>query len=193
MLAGMCLCPAMPGIELKTRVVVFMQRRELSLVSNTGTLACRVLKNSQLVFRGHPSRVRAAREDFLPGADYSKTFILYPSSNAIELNSDFLEKHPGPLTLICPDGHWGQAKKLVQHEPSLHGLLRVKLPMVPPSNYRLRRNPIPGNVCTFEAIAHALSIIEGPEVHREMTQVFDKMVSRLLWMRGKIRADEVIW
>jgi len=170
-----------------------MYQKEYRLLTNTGVLANRILKNSKIVFRGHPSRVVVDRRDFFEDAYETNAAILYPAGEAVELNESFLKSQKGPLTLICPDGNWAQAKKVLRREPSLKRLPCVKLPEGQITNYRLRRNPVLGRVCTFEAIARALGIIEGAAVQEAMQSVFEKMVTRILWTRGKISADEVVW
>lgn len=192
MYLDLCLCDQMIPIALKTKLVIFMHHGEFSLVTNTGTLAHRLLSNSQIVYRGHTSRKVVSQTEFI--SQKSSTFILYPEGAAETLDDSFVKKHPGPLTLICPDGHWGQAKKIIRQEPSLQNIPFVKLPSGgPPSTYRLRRNQLEGNVCTFEAIARALGVIEGPDVQNKMEAIFNKMVTRLLWTRGKGTKAEVDW
>lgn len=192
MFVELCLCAGSPLLKLSTRVVIFMHRREHHLVTNTAVLARRLLANSHLVFRGHQSRQVVTRET-LSSPESRKTFILYPAPEAMVLGEQFLKDNPGPLTLICPDGHWGQVRKMIRHEKALEGIPFVKLPDGQKSAYRLRRNIIDGRVCTFEAIARALGVIEGQEVQQEMETVFQKMITRLLWMRGKIGRAEVVW
>jgi DTW domain-containing protein YfiP len=194
MYSELCLCDVTPRLELRTRVVIFMHRKEYPLITNTGVLARRVLTNSRIVYRGHPDRRIVGKSDFSAGAEEAgNAFILYPAGEAVELNDVFLKKNPGPLTLICPDGHWSQAKKIVRHEPALKNLPCLKLPEGLTSHYRLRRNPVPGRVCTFEAVAMALELIEGRAVREQMDGIFEKMVTRILWTRGKIPADQVEW
>ncbi|EKD41977.1 MAG: DTW protein [uncultured bacterium] len=193
MYMDLCLCPLTPRLDLSTKIVIFMQQSEYSQITNTGVLAHRILKNSQIVFRGHQSKNVVKREDFLADRNVENTFVLYPSGNAGELNDQFLKKCTGAMTLICPDGHWGQAKKIVRHEPSLNNLPCLKLPEGAISNYRLRRNQQENNVCTIEAIICALGLLEGLQVREAMEIIFNKMVTRLLWARGKIPLDQIVW
>lgn len=170
-----------------------MHWKEYPLITNTGVLAQRVLTNSRIVFRGHPDKRVVESRDVLADSVAGNAFVLYPAGEAVELNERFVEAHPGPLTLICPDGHWSQAKKIVRHEPALKNLPCLKLSEGLMSNYRLRRNPVSGRVCTFEAVAMALELIEGRTVREKMDGIFEKMVTRILWTRGKIPADQVNW
>lgn len=186
----LCFCADCPSLALKTRVVVFACRNELNKITNTGVLARQVLTHSALVVRGHKSRYVVTQEDF--GAKpNSPLYVVYPQDNAQVLDEKFVRDLKNPLTLIFPDGHWGQTKKIIQHEATLKNLPRLKLPDGLLSHYRLRRNVTPGRVCTFEAIMLALGIVEGEEIRREMEKVFEKKVTRLLWLRGKITKDEV--
>jgi glutamine phosphoribosylpyrophosphate amidotransferase len=47
-------------------------------------------------------------------------------------------------------------------------------------------------VCTFEAIARILGVIEGATVQQELEVLFRKFVGRQLWSRGDLQADEVV-
>lgn len=193
MYVGLCICEATPRFDLATRIVIFMHQKEYRLLTNTGVLANRILRNSKIVFRGHSSRVVVDRRDFFEDLHETNAAILYPAGEAVELNEGFLKSQKGPLTLICPDGNWAQAKKVLRREPSLKRLPCVKLPEGQMTNYRLRRNPVLGRVCTFEAVTRALGILEGTVVQEAMESIFEKMVTRLLWTRGRISIDEVVW
>lgn len=193
MYSELCLCAVSPRLDLKTKVVVFMHCKEFPLLTNTGVLAHRVLKNSRIVYRGRKDAGRVQEKDFLNDKEKANAFVLYPAAEAVELDESFLKSRTEPMTLICPDGHWAQAKKILRHEPSLKNLPCLKLPEGLVTRYRLRRNPVAGRVCTFEAISMALGAIEGTEVRERMEEVFQKMVTRVLWTRGKIKADQVAW
>jgi len=55
----------------------------------------------------------------------------------------------------------------------------------------LRRAARPGQLCTLEAIARALGVLEGPEVQRQLEGLLRIMVERTLWSAGRLGADEV--
>jgi len=179
----LCICSLLPNLNLRTRVVVFMHRKEYVYMTNTGALLTKALVNSDLVFRGHEGRTVVAPERIL--VTDSNPYILFPSDDAQLLDEELAARLPRPLTLIVPDGHWGQARKIVTREPSLAGLPRIKLPPGAPSRYRLRRNPVPGRVCTYEAVCRTLGILEGPQVQAAMEIAFEAMVERILWGCGR--------
>jgi DTW domain-containing protein YfiP len=187
---ALCLCAECPVLDLKTRVVIFPCQSELNKLSNTGVLARQVLTNSTLVVRGQRNKKPITQEDFGAPA-LSSHYLVYPKAEAQVLDDKFVSSQKTSVTLVFPDGHWGQTQKMIHHEPSLKMLPRLKLPDGLLSQYRLRRNIIAGRVCTFEAIMLALGVIEGAHVQDQMQQVFEKKITRILWLRGKIAKAEI--
>jgi DTW domain-containing protein YfiP len=123
--------------------------------------------------------------------DDTQGLVLYPSADSHELKQDYFSLIIKPITLVVLDGNWNQASKMAKREPALCGLPRVHLPPGPLSTFRLRTQSAPERVCTFEAVARALGVIEGIEIQRQLEAFFDVMVERMLWARGKLAADEV--
>jgi DTW domain-containing protein YfiP len=91
-----------------------------------------------------------------------------------------------PPVLLVPDGTWSQARKLLQRDPDLQRAEIVTLPPGPPSRYGLRRNAREGTLCTLEAIARALGIMEGREIEARLMSVLDLFVGRSLAVRAGI-------
>jgi DTW domain-containing protein YfiP len=163
-----------------------MHVAEKNLTSNTARLATHALVNSEIRLRGLPDQ-RVESEGLGENA-----LVLFPSDDAEELTPELVAGLAQPVTLVVPDGTWRQARKAAQREPGLQGLRRVKLPAGgPPSEYRLRVEPNDHSVCTFEAIARALGVLEGPEVQAKLETLFRVSVGRTLWARGLISASEV--
>jgi DTW domain-containing protein YfiP len=184
-----CLCSEIPEIRLATKLVVLMHYREQKLTTNTATLACLALPNSELHIRGELGE-RVDAESFLPVT--GEAVLLYPTDDAIELNAESLQRLQKPLTLIVPDGSWRQARKVASREPALLSIKRVKLPPGPPSGYRLRHSPHEENLSTFEAISRAIGIIEGRAIQEKLDELFLKKVERMLWSRGKLKPQDAL-
>jgi DTW domain-containing protein YfiP len=83
-----------------------------------------------------------------------------------------------PLVLVVPDGSWSQARKIARRDPLAQGAEHVTLPPGAPSRYGLRRSPRAGGLCTLEAIARALGILEGGEVEPALLAVLETFVAR---------------
>ncbi len=89
--------------------------------------------------------------------------------------------------MIVPDGSWRQASKIYKREPALHKIPIFKLAEpLPVSKYFLRREPRPDGFATFEAMAHALGILESQNTKELLLNFFDSYVQRTLNSRKGI-------
>jgi DTW domain-containing protein YfiP len=180
---------------LRTQVVTLMHVRELTLPTNTARLATAAIPGAELRLRG--SRDERMATEGLVTSD-RQSAVLFPTSDALELNADSVARltREGavPLRLIVLDGSWRQARKAIGRIPEIEGLPRVKLPPGPLSRYRLRKEPTEASVCTFEAIARALGVIEGavhgPRVQAALEELFELRIERTLWSRGVVPTAE---
>ncbi len=188
MTQGLCICCLAPRLSLRTRVAVVMHVRESYRPSNTGRLVPLALANSFVCLRGIKDQPTDTA-GMIP--DGTQGLVLYPASDASELQQDYCSLINKPLSLVVLDGNWNQAAKMAKRERALDGLPRVKLPSGPVSSFRLRTQSDPARVCTFEAVARALGAIEGPEVQRALEAFLTVMVERMLWARGKLKAGQV--
>jgi DTW domain-containing protein YfiP len=104
--------------------------------------------------------------------------LLYPGRGA----RDILREPPvGPVTLICVDGTWSQARGLVNRSPVLQALPRYAFTAPEPSQYRIRKEPDDAYVSTIEALVHVLGVLEGdPSRVRALLDPFHAMVDAQL-------------
>lgn len=175
-----CYCSEIQEVSAKTLVSLIVHVRELNLTTNTARLASNVLTNSNTFIRGGVNRDE--NFDSLI-ADGRTPFYLFPDEDAIDLDSDFFAQHGDNIQLIVPDGSWSQAKKFKRRIPILKNVQSVKLTSPKPSEYILRVEPNISSVCTYEAIAQALGIIEGEPVENTMMETFRVMVKKSLESR----------
>jgi DTW domain-containing protein len=183
---ALCICPLVPRLETRTRLLLVVNARESRKPSNTGLLAARCLARSsvEIVRKRIPLPAPAVEPGELP-------LVLFPSPRAVPITE--YAGSSRPVALIVPDGSWSQAREL-QHRMVLRQHACVTLPPLGPSEYRLREEPELHGLATFEAIARALSILEGDAgvtLRDAMLAVFRVMVERTLWFRGKLHDHEV--
>jgi len=157
-----------------------MHQYEKLLTSNTSNLAAMSLANSEIVYRGNRDLTLA--DQLKLGSEYQQ-LILYPSEDAIELNAEYLATIDKPIQLIVPDGTWRQAKKIHKRETHLADIICVKVPFVGESIYQLRKQKYTEGLCTFEAIAHALGLIEGEQLKEKLLSFLMIMNERVLITR----------
>ena len=173
------MCDELPQLVTRTRVVVVMHRRETYRTSNTGRLAVKVLASAACAVRGG-KEPRAAPTDL--GA---RRLVLFPSDEARTLTAADAGDGAGETVLIVPDGTWSQAQRVLRREPCAQGAEIVRLPPCAPTRYALRRNTREGALCTFEAVAAALGVLEGPELEARLLACFDTFQARALSVRGR--------
>ena len=176
-----CICDLTPTLMLTTKVVLVAPVGELSKPSNTGRLVHASLPNSELLMYGLPHQPIS-----FSSIDPSVSVQLFPGPNSQVLTSESIARLPHPLTLVVPDGTWSQARRISQRITSDLRLPHVTLENTPESRYLLRRNRRSGGVCTIEAVAMALGLLEGPEVSRTLMSFFSALVIRTLWSRETV-------
>jgi DTW domain-containing protein YfiP len=183
----LCFCEFIPQIQLQTRLIIVMHTSEQSLTTNTGRLAAKALPNSEI-------RTRGKKNDPMSSLglvrDGRQSLVLFPSPYAVELNAELVSRLARPVTLIVPDGSWAQTRRIVRRERALADIPHVKVPNGPPSEYRLRLQPSDRSLCTLEAIARALGILESRDAQARLEALLRVMVERTLWSRGTIAADQ---
>lgn len=175
-----CICDLLPRLATRTRVLIVMPWKESARSSNTGRLAHLALPNSEVRLRGQPQRPLDL-SDLTAAAD--RGLVLFPGPAARPLEP--LQPEDAPPLLVVPDGTWRQARRVVKHERALAGFRQVRLPPGPPSRYRLRKPRRPGWLCTYEALARALDLLEGGGIEQALLPAFEAMVERTLRHRGR--------
>jgi DTW domain-containing protein YfiP len=171
-----CLCPLIPSLDSRTRVVLLQHPSESAHALNTARLAALGLVNAEL-------RVGEVFDDLVellqtPGY---RPALLFPGEHAQVLTAHG-EGDDRPLLLIVPDGTWRKARKLLYLNPLLEALPRVTLGAVAPSRYRLRKAPEPGALSTLEAVMEALNVLEQPVSFDALLKPFEALIE------GQIKA-----
>jgi tRNA-uridine aminocarboxypropyltransferase len=180
----LCLCDAVPRIELKTKIALVIHHRELSRNSNTGLLALRALVNSEVRIRGEGREALDLQGLLSP---QYRTFLFFPCADAVELDRTLVMQDRRPIQLIVPDGTWRQARKILFRHPELKDLPRVKIGAPNHSTFQLRAQSRPERMATLQAIAHGLGVIEGDPVRAQLMTLYDRKIERTLLGRGILR------
>jgi DTW domain-containing protein YfiP len=167
---GLCLCGEITPSATRTHVLLLVHHVEVHKPTNTARLALRALSQAHLRVCGR----EAPGEPVQPSA---RRLLLFPGEGARPLvQGEGLTGHP--VQLIVPDGTWSQARRIARRELVAQAAELVCLPDCPTSRYDLRRNVRPGGLCTLEAIARALAILEQPELEPALLGTLDRFVER---------------
>ena len=176
-----CICSLIPTLILKTKISLVIHAAELKHTTNTGTLALKSLPNSEMRVRGY-ERTRLDLTDLLT-PNY-RTYLFFPSDDALELDQKLVSESGMPIHLIVPDGTWRQAFKVHTRHPELKNIPRVKISSPNLSTHHIRRETNDYGMATLQAIALALGIIEGNEVKEKLLKLYQAKLEQTLSGRG---------
>ena len=178
----LCMCAELPEIDIPFELVVLQHILEGNSLSNTGSLAARMLRPSRLLtYRGTcEDEHRAALEP--PG------LLLYPVPGAVPLTPAHLE---GAGRLVVLDATWRRARRMYRKTEPLRALKTVTLPHGIEPRWVLRRPPAPGMLSTVEAIAGALEALGLADAAQRIHVFLDDFMPRALHITRKIRYSDV--
>jgi DTW domain-containing protein len=177
-----CICSLIPNLSLKTKISLIIHAAELKHTTNTGRLAIKALSNSEIRVRGF-ERTRLDLTDLL-SPNY-RTFLFYPSDDALELNENLISQCELPIQLLVPDGSWRQAFKVHSRHPELKDIPRVMISTPNTSTHFIRNETNEYGMATLQALALALGIIEGPDVKESLMKLYQAKLEQTLMSRGK--------
>jgi DTW domain-containing protein len=178
-----CICESNPHLTLKTKISLIVHAKELKRTTNTGRLALRALSNSEMRIRGADREALDLSDLLIP---HYRTFLFYPSENAIELNQELVNQSSLPIQLIVPDGNWRQASKVHYRHHELKDIPRVQISTANTALLHMRAETTEAGMATLEAIAHALGIIEGDEVKEALMKFYNRKLEATLAGRGQL-------
>jgi len=183
----LCACQLLAPMEVATRVLLVTHKLENIKATNTGHLAVQCLKGARLCLRGR----EALPDDPVTWEADQTPLLLFPCKDAIPLDAWRADHAAQAITLVVPDGTWRQANRVRRRVPGLAAIQAVSLTSAQASNYRLRRTHMGNRLATFEAIALALGILEGPAIEAHLLHVFRAIVDRALWSNGRLATELV--
>ncbi|VVN19532.1 tRNA-uridine aminocarboxypropyltransferase [Pseudomonas fluorescens] len=173
-----CLCPLIPSLDSRTRVLLLQHPSEVNHALNTARLAALGLNNAELV-------VGEVFEDLptLLGRPGYQARLLFPGEEAQSMQA--YATTDDPLLLVVPDGTWRKARKMLHLNPLLAALPRVTLAEGGVSRYRLRKAPGPGALSTVEAIVQALDTLEAPATFAPLLRPFEALIEGQIAAMGE--------
>lgn len=173
----LCICIDAPRLDVSTRLIVIIHRKEWRRSSNTGYLARLATRDGEVRLHGLPHTTVSSEGIDLASAS---TLVLYPGRGAHPLTAEHIASLPRPLTLLVPDGNWNQAKNMMRRVPMLSQAHPVSLPGATVDHFNLRRNVHSDRMSTFEAIAQALGIIEKQATEDHLLGFFRQVLDRMV-------------
>ncbi len=197
----LCYCHELPSLNILTKIYFLQHHREINLTSNTVNWARLMIQGTETYYRGvqgNPFKVES-----LDLQDQSTLpLYLFPEIDAVPLTAEnlaMINPDNRPIKLIIPDGSWSQARKIFRREFQLNNSTEGRLKPIPVmvpktmmADYVLRKSPGLGHLSTFEAMAHALLILEKNEaLFLELKRHFDELVRRVLISRTSFSKEKL--
>lgn len=151
--------------------MLLMHPNEVERETNTGKLLhwCRLPVRQFVWQRTAPSQ---ALLDLLSDAQFMPV-VLYPSEQSITLTQVQAQGEQSkrkPLFIIL-DATWQEARKMLNKSEWLKALPQLALHSDSASNYQLRRNQQPGNLCTLEIAAELVKQLGEANNATAMTEL----------------------
>lgn len=172
---ALCLCAEIPRIETATRFLIIRHSKESWRTSNTARIAALALPAARVLDHGGLEDGRIDRSELAEGGSW----LLFPGSRTD------LSSLPRPRQLVVLDGSWRQARRILQRMPGVSELPRLSLPSAVEDRPRLRRPPIAEGMSTLEAIAGAVSMLEGSENAEALFRLNEVFVERARRVKGR--------
>lgn len=169
-----CFCESIPHIDNATRILVIRHALENHKSTNTARIARLALERMEILdwdSRNPPDALAWVRS-------HGNVWLAYPGSTTADC------AHARPDAVLILDGTWRQVRKLLRTHPWMFLLPRLSLPGPTHEGRRLRVSPLAEGRSTIEAIAAALSVLEGPEKGAPLEALHDVMVEQVLSARG---------
>lgn len=173
-----CLCPLIPRLDSRTRVLLLQHPSEVNHALNTARLAALGLSNAELIV----GEVFEDLPTLLDRPGYQAR-LLFPADDAQPMQA--YGESDEPLLLVVPDGTWRKARKMLHLNPLLAALPRVTLAEGGVSRYRLRKAPGPGALSTIEAIVQALQTLEAPATFEPLLKPFEALIEGQIAAMGE--------
>jgi DTW domain-containing protein YfiP len=156
-----CWCAFVKATSCRHRIVVLQHPREARETFGTARILRRVLPQIELYVG-----VNFSAEDAAPMLDdpLRSPMLLFPGPLA-----DVLGPEPAAdaRTIVVLDARWTQARHMFAMNDWLRTLPARRLALDRPSVYTLREQPSPDSLCTVEAVAEAVAILDGDGAVRD--------------------------
>lgn len=165
-------------IHSDIKISIIMHYTERWLTSNTAYFTSVIHPHCQIIERGNIDKKVDATPFTHDDIDY---IYLFPTQDSKPLKS--FKKSSRPIHLVVPDGSWSKAKRIHKREDAFKSMNKYHLEDVGESRYQLRKSPGENFLCTYEAIAHALSDLGETQTKELMLSFFDIFVDRVLKSR----------
>ncbi|WP_297440524.1 tRNA-uridine aminocarboxypropyltransferase [Sulfurimonas sp.] len=151
-----CMCGYFEHIETDTKFVILMHPKEFKKVkNNTGHFTHKSLPNSELFIGIDFSQNKKINEIIATHESY----ILYPSSDALNLSETNPKRSKKPLAIFLIDSTWACSKKMFTQSKNLQMLQYMSFTTTKQSDYEIKVQPDENYLSTMESTLVVLELL----------------------------------
>lgn len=162
-----CFCADVPRVPARTEVLVIRHVIESYKPSNSARIAALALPHCTIASYG--AWGEEFDEEALRG---DGTWLLFPQGGRTDIDA------PPPRRLVVLDGSWRQARRMMIRIAALRAMPRLSLAAPAAAPRRLRCGRSTHEMATLEAIAQALTLLEGDAIGRPLLDLYRLFVER---------------
>ena len=156
-LTEQCVCQWIPVLSTRLKIVILQDPKEAQHAKNTVSLLSLGLPSVECISTANQDALSSA----LRQKDPAKWCLVFPSDDAVPIESIDAGSAAEIEGLILLDATWRKAKKLYFTEPLLHDFNAVCFSRPPVGQYSIRKSPSVESLSTLEACAYAIEQIAG--------------------------------
>jgi len=151
-----CMCEYISAIETDTKFVILMHPKEFKKVkNNTGFFTHLSLSNSE-VFIGIDFSEHKRINEII---QTHESYILFPSTNAINLSQTKPKRSDKPLAIFLIDSTWACTKKMFTQSRNLNTLQHMSFTTTRTSQYDIKVQPNEAYLSTIESTLVVLELL----------------------------------
>ena len=174
-----CMCEYFEHIKTKTKFVILMHPKEFKKVkNNTGHFTHKSLTNSELFIGIDFSNHRRINEII----QTHESYILFPSSNAVNLSEEKPKLNSKPLAIFLIDSTWACTKKMFTQSTNLNTLKHMSFTPTKTSAYEIKTQPQEAYLSTIESTLVVLELLNKHEIELAEQKQLDGFLRPFLKM-----------
>ena len=159
-LTDQCVCKWIPVLSTRLKILILQDPKEAQHAKNTVSLLSLGLPSMECVSTVN----QEALINTLRQKDPAKWCLVFPSDDAVFIESIDKGSIAEIEGLILLDATWRKAKKRYLTEPLLHAFNAVCFSRPPVGQYSIRKSPSVQSLSTLEACAYAIEQVTGEDM-----------------------------
>jgi len=176
-----CMCKYISKIDTNTKFVILMHPKEFRKTKNrTGHFTNLSLINSEIHI-GIDFSCNGKINKMINDPE-NNCFVLYPSKDSIELNTQKLDTNGKKSVIFIIDSTWACSKKMIRLSKNLNSLPKISFQYSKESNYKIKTQPSKFCLSTIESVFCVLKLLNEQKIENISPKEFDNFLKPFIKM-----------